>query len=102
MAEIPPHVAAFEERFNSMVDSIDAGSVAPAAHSEGLISDRQRDECFHEQSLYRKAELLLGHIRRAISGQDDAKFLLFETVLRRTGHNTQAQQLCEINKPIRN
>lgn len=91
-----PHVAAFEKQFNYMVDSIDAGSVAPAALSEGLIADRQRDECLHEQSSYKKAELLLGYIRRAISGQHD-NFFKFVRILRNTGHSTQATQLGEIN-----
>ena len=46
---VPPHEAAFEAQFEYMVDSIEAGSLAPACLTAGLISDRQRDECFRVQ-----------------------------------------------------
>ena len=90
-----PHMAAFEALFSDMIKSVDAGSMAPAALSEGLVTDDQREECFHEKHSYRKAELLLGYIRRAISGQEDTQFLKFIKILRCTGHVTHAEQLGE-------
>ena len=95
MAEAdPPHEAAFKAQFEYMVKSMDAGSVAPACLAVGLISDRQRDECFRESSLFKKAELLLGYVKRSITG-DGTKFDTFVAILRRTGHSRQADKLSE-------
>ena len=91
---VPPHEAAFEAQFDYMVESIDAGSVAPACLATGLISDRQREECFRESILYKKAELLLGYVKRSITG-DRTKFDTFVAILRRTGHSSQADKLSE-------
>ena len=91
---VPPHEAAFEAQFEYMVDSIDAGSLAPACLAAGLINDRQRDECFRESSAFKKAELLLGHVKRSIKG-DRTKFDTFVAILRRTGHSRQADKLSE-------
>ena len=91
---VPPHEAAFEAQFDYMVDSIDAGSLAPACLAAGLINDRQRDECFRESSAFKKAELLLGHVKRSIKG-DGTKFDTFVAILRKTGHKTQADKLSE-------
>ena len=90
----PPHEAAFEAQFEYMVKSIDAGTVAPACLAAGLISDRQREECFRESSSYKKAELLLGYVKRSITG-DGTKFDTFVAILRRTGHIRQADKLSE-------
>ena len=95
MAEAgPPHEAAFEAQFEYMVRSIDAGSVAPACLAAGLINDRQREECFRESSSYKKAELLLGYVKRSITG-DGTKFDTFIAILTRTGHSRQADILSE-------
>ena len=91
---VPPHEAAFEAQIEYMIDSIDAGSVAPACLADGLISDRQRNECFHEPNEFKKAELLLGHVNRSIKG-DRTKFDTFVAILRRTGHSNQADKLSE-------
>ena len=95
MAEaVPPHEAAFAAQFEYMVRSIDAGTVAPACLAAGLINDRQREECFRESSSYKKAELLLGYVKRSITG-DGTKFDTFVAILRRTGHSRQADKLSE-------
>ena len=95
MAEAdPPHVAAFEAQFEYMVDSIAAGSLAPACLAAGLINDRQREECLCESISYKKAELLLGYVKRSITG-DGTKFDTFVAILRRTGHSRQADKLSE-------
>ena len=95
MAEaVPPHEVAFAAQFGYMVDSIDAGSVAPACAAAGLISDRQREECFRESSTFKKAELLLGYVKRSITG-DGTKFDAFVAILRRTEHSRQADILSE-------
>lgn len=95
MESVPPYVAAFQEQFELMVNSIDAGSVAPAAFTRGLITDRQREECFRETSSFKKAELLLGYVGKTIRGPDDTNFHKFTTILRSTGHVTQVEQLGE-------
>ena len=91
---VPPHEAAFEAQIEYMIDSIDAGSVAPACAAAGLINDRQREECFRESSSFKKAELLLGYVKRSITG-DGTKFDTFVAILRRTGHSRQADKLSE-------
>ena len=91
---IPPHEAAFMAQFEYMVDSIDAGSLAPTCFTAGLINDRQREEYFRESISYKKAELLLGHVQRSIRG-DETKFDTFVAILRRTGHSRQADKLSE-------
>ena len=91
---VPPHEAAFEAKFEYMVDSIDAGSVAPACLTEGLINNGQREECFREFNSNKKAELLLGYVKRSITG-DRKKFDTFVAILRRTGHSRQADKLSE-------
>ena len=95
MAEaVLPHEAAFEAQFEYMVDSIDAGLVAPACLAAGLINDRQREECFLESNSLKKAELLLGYVKRSIT-VDRTKFDTFVAILRRTGHSRQAYILSE-------
>ena len=91
---VPPHEATFEAQFDYMVDSIDAGSLAPACLAAGLISERQREECFRESSSFKKAELLLGYVQRSIKG-DRTKFDTFVTILGRTGHSSQTDKLSE-------
>ena len=91
---VPPHEVAFDAQMEHMIDSIDAGSVALACLTDGLINNRQRDECFHEPSAFRKAELLLGHVKRSIKG-NKTKFDVFVAILRRTGHGSQADKLSE-------
>ena len=99
MADVlPPHKAALEAQFEYMVDSIDARLLAPACLAAGLISDRQRDECFHESSAFKKAELLLSHVKRSIKG-DRTKFDTFVAILGRTEHSRQADKLSEC-RPI--
>ena len=93
MAEaVSPHEAAFAAQFEYMVDSIDAGTLAPACAAAGLINDRQREECFRESSSFKKAELLLGYVKRSTTG-DGTKFDTFVAILRRTGHSRQADKL---------
>ena len=91
---VPPHEAAFEAQIEYMIDSIDAGSVAPACAAAGLINDRQREECFRESSSFKKAELLLGYVKRSIT-RDRTKFDTFVAILRRTRHSRQADKLSE-------
>ena len=95
--EALPHVAAFQAEFDNMVDTIDAESLAPAAFSEGIINDRQRDELRDEKGSYKKAEFLLGKIKKKITNKSDADFLKFVNILRRKDHSTQADQLGEMS-----
>ena len=92
---VPPHeLAAFEAQFEHMINSIDAGSLAPTCLTAGLINHRQREECFRESISYNKAELLLGYVKRSITA-DRTKFYTFVEILRRTGHSRQADILSE-------
>ena len=92
---VPPHEAAFQAQTKFMIDSIDAGSVSPACLAEGLISEPQREECFREPNTYKKAELLLGYVKKSIIGDNRTNFDKFVAILRRTGHSRQADKLSE-------
>ena len=88
---------AFQALFDYMVKSIDAGSVTPGCFSAGLINDQQREECFRESISYKKAELLLGYIKKSVSDEDHGgkNFDTFVAILRKTGHTNQADKLCK-------
>ena len=92
---VPPHEAAFQAQTKFMIDSIDAGSVAPACFANGLISKQQRESCFHESNTYKKAELLLGFVEKSIIGDDRTNFDTFVAILRTTGHKRHADKLSE-------
>ena len=92
---VPPHEAAFQAQTKFMIDSMDAGSVAPACFAKSLISEPQRESCFHESNTYKKAELLLGFVQKSIKGDDRTNFDTFVAILRRTGHSRQADKLSE-------
>ena len=91
---VPPHIAAFEAKLDYMIDSIDAGSLAPACLAAGLIKERQRSECFRESEPFKKAELLLGYVKQSIIAER-TNFDTFVAILRRTGHSSQADKLSE-------
>ena len=78
--------------FSYLVNSIDAAALLPAAMSRQLITERQRSECASELDPYKKAELFLGHLQRAVNG-DYIKFHAFVQVLRDTGQPSIAWRL---------
>ena len=78
--------------FSYLVNSIDAAALLPAAMSRQLITERQRSECASELDPYKKAELFLGHLQRAVNG-DYIKFHAFVQVLHDTGQASIAWRL---------
>ena len=78
--------------FSYLVNSIDAATLLPAAMSRQLITERQRSECASEVDPYKKAELFLGHLQRAVNG-DNTKFHAFVQVLIETGQASIARRL---------
>ena len=78
--------------FSYLVNSIDAGALLPAAMSRQLITERQRSECVSEVEPYKKAEVFLGHLQRAVNG-DYIKFHAFVQVLHETGQANIARRL---------
>ena len=78
--------------FSYLVNSIDAAALLPAAMSRQLITERQRSECVSEPDPYKKAEVFLGHLQRAVNG-DYIKFHAFVQVLHDTGQPSIAWRL---------
>ena len=78
--------------FSYLVNSIDAAALLPAAMSKQLITERQRSECASELDPYKKAELFLSHLQRAVNG-DNIKFHAFVQVLHETGQANIAWRL---------
>ena len=78
--------------FSYLANSIDAAALLPAAMSRQLITERQRSECASELDPYKKAELFLGHLQRAVNG-DYIKFHAFVQVLHETGQASIARRL---------
>ena len=78
--------------FSYLANSIDAATLLPAAMSRQLITERQRSECASELDPYKKAEVFLGHLQRAVNG-DYIKFHAFIQVLHDTGQASIAWRL---------
>ena len=78
--------------FSYLANSIDAAALLPAAMSRQLITERQRSECASELDPYKKAEVFLGHLQRAVNG-DYIKFHAFVQVLHETGQASIAWRL---------
>ena len=78
--------------FSYLVNSIDAATLLPPALSKQLITQPQRSDCASEPDPYRKAEKFLGHLHRAVNG-DNTKFHTFVQVLRETGQVSIASRL---------
>ena len=78
--------------FSYLANSIDAAALLPAAMSRQLITERQRSECASELDPYKKAELFLSHLQRAVNG-DYIKFHAFVQVLNDSGQANIAWRL---------
>ena len=62
----------------------DTAALLPKALRNQLVSEPQRSECASETYAYRKAEKFLGHLQRAVNG-DNNKYYTFIQVLEETG-----------------
>ena len=69
--------------FEYLVKSIDTSSILPAALSSNLITVFQKSECSSEPDAYKKADLFLSHLQRAVNG-DPKHFYVFLDILERT------------------
>ena len=78
--------------FSYLANSIDAAALLPAAMSRQLITERQISECASELDPYKKAEVFLGHLQRAVNG-DYIKFHAFVQALYDSGQASIARRL---------
>ena len=78
--------------FSYLANSIDAAALLSSAMSMRLITERQRSECASELDPYKKAEVFLGHLQRAVNG-DYIKFHAFVQVLYESGQASIARRL---------
>ena len=74
---------ALSQAFDYLVKSIDTTVVLPAAMGRKLITEFQRSECASEPVPYKKAEVFLGHLQRAVNG-DRNKLHTFIQILYKT------------------
>ena len=78
--------------FSYLVNNIDTDALLPAALSRNLITDRQRTECRNETDKYKKAEMFLGHLQRAVNA-DCSNYHTFVQILNETGQARIASRL---------
>ena len=78
--------------FSYLVKSINTASLLPVALSRNLIADRQRTECCTETDPYKKAEMFLGYLQRAVNADCD-NFNIFVLILEETGQAQIASRL---------
>ena len=78
--------------FSYLANSIDASALLPAAMSRQLITKWQRSELASELDPYKRAEVFLGHLQRAVK-RNYTKFHTFVQLLHDTGQATIAWRL---------
>ena len=84
MAFSSPAAEVLKHLFSYLGNSIDAAALLPGALNRGLITDRQRAECYNETNPYRKAEMFLGYLLRAVI-VDGSNYHTFVQILEQTG-----------------
>ena len=65
----PAEPEALRKLFSYLVNNIDTTALLSVALSRNLMTDQQRLECSNEANLYKKAEMYLGHIQRAVNAK---------------------------------
>ena len=83
---------ALKHSFSYLVNSIDTAALLPAALSRNLITDRQRTECYNEADPYKKTEMFVGYLQRAVNG-DCYRFYTFVQILQETDQKYIASRL---------
>ena len=83
---------ALKHSFNYLARSIDTAALLPLALSKNLITNRQRSECFYEADPYKKADMFVDYLLRAVNG-DCNKFHTFLQILRETNQALIASHL---------
>ena len=81
--ERPAEPEAFKKLFSYLVKSIDTTVLLPAALSSNLITECQRSECCNEADPYKKAEMFLGYLQRAVNA-DHRNYHSFVQILKQT------------------
>lgn len=89
---VSPEAEALKLDYSYLVKSIDTDSLIPIALSKELLTDRQIDDCAGESTAFKKAEVFLGHLQRAINGDSD-KFHTFVQILDETRQTKIASKL---------
>ena len=93
IGECPPaEPEALKHSFSYLVKSIDTVALLPVALSKNIITERQRSECSSELDPYKKADIFLGHLQRAVNGDYD-KFHTFVQLLKETNQTQIATRL---------
>ena len=92
VGESPPELEALKHLFSYLVNSIDTAALLPAALSRNLITDRQRTECYNEADPYKKAEIFLGYLQRAVNTDYD-NYHTFVQILKQTDQAQIASRL---------
>ena len=88
----PAEPEALKHSFSYLVNNIDTAALLPAALSRNLITDRQRTECSSEADTYKKADVFVGYLLRAVNG-DCYKFYTFLQILQETNQPLIASHL---------
>ena len=83
---------ALKQAFSYLVNSIDTAALLPVSMSRKLITEWQKSECAGQLDHYKKAEVFLGHLQRAVNG-DCGKFHAFVQILHETDQDNIARQL---------
>ena len=78
--------------FDYLVSNIDTASLLPRSLSSHLISERQRSECASVTDPYEKAKKFLGHLQRAVNG-DNNDYHTFVHILEETDQSSIASHL---------
>ena len=78
--------------FSYLVNSIDTAAVLPVALSRKLLTERQRSECYNETEQYKKAEMFVGYIQRAVNA-DYTNYHIFVKTLQETDQAKIASRL---------
>ena len=78
--------------FDDLVNTIDTAALLPRALSSHLISESQRSECDSESDPCEKAKKFLGHLQRAVNG-DNNNFRTFVHILEETDQYSIASRL---------
>ena len=56
------------QAFSYLANSMDTTALLQPSMGRKLITARQRSECVNEPDPYKKAEVFLGHLQRAVNG----------------------------------
>ena len=83
---------ALKHSFSYLVHSIYTAALLPAALSRNLITDRQRTECYNEADPYKRAEMFVGYLQRAVN-HDYNNYYTIVQILKETGQVVIASRL---------